>query len=190
MKSYQSLRRAQLSSYVRHLLQKGCLHAASTKLIHPQRSLMLQRGAAGVESVWGVIIQETTQGGHVDVWETAKTSGEVGGVVTCSEDAAELRVEQVLCHYPGTEEFGVKVNISMYAFIYLGVDVVNVNAGRMASDCMFLNYCSWCINIHFSHSQHFDVAAGHGGINSDYFIYTRVVLFAITAYHLYAHHRL
>lgn len=29
--------------------------------------------------------------------------------MTCSEDAAELGVEHVLCHHPGTEEFRVKV---------------------------------------------------------------------------------
>ena len=91
---------AQLSSYVRHLLQIGRLHAACAKLVHPQRSLMLQRGAAGVERVRQIIIQKTAEGVHVDVWETTQMSGEVGGVVTRPEDAAKVRVEQVLYHCP------------------------------------------------------------------------------------------
>lgn len=43
--------------------------------------------------------------------------------MTCPEDAAELRVEHVLCHHPGTEEFRVKVNmiLSTHAIIYLKV---------------------------------------------------------------------
>lgn len=67
MSKKQSAGRAQLSSYVRHLLQVRRLHAACAKLVHPQRSLMLQRGAARVESVREVIIQKTADGGHVDV---------------------------------------------------------------------------------------------------------------------------
>jgi len=63
---------------------------------------VLQGGAAGVESVLEVIIQETADGGHVDVRETRESPGEVRGVVTRSEDAAELRVEHVLCHHPAT----------------------------------------------------------------------------------------
>lgn len=51
MSKKQSARRAQLSSYVRHLLQMRLLQAACAELVHPQRSLMLQRGAAWVESV-------------------------------------------------------------------------------------------------------------------------------------------
>lgn len=63
---------------------------------------MLQGGAARVESVRGVVIQKTADGGHVDVGETGESSGEVSGVVTRSEDAAELRVEHVLSHRPET----------------------------------------------------------------------------------------
>lgn len=61
---------------------------------------MLQRGAAGVESVREVVIQKTAQWRHVEVWEATQASGEVGGVVTRSEDAAKLKVEQVLRHHP------------------------------------------------------------------------------------------
>lgn len=59
--------RARLLSDVRHLLQEGRLPAARAELIHPQRSLVLQRGAAGVERVGGVVVQETAEGRHVDV---------------------------------------------------------------------------------------------------------------------------
>lgn len=59
--------RAQLSSYASHLPQKRCLQAACAELVHPQRSLVLQRGAAGVERVVEVIVQQTAEGGHVDV---------------------------------------------------------------------------------------------------------------------------
>lgn len=64
---------------------------------------MLQRGAARVERVPEVVIQKAADGGHVEVRETAQAPGEVGGVVACSEDAAELRVEQVLHHHPATK---------------------------------------------------------------------------------------
>lgn len=94
--------RAQLSTYVRHLLQMRYLQAACAELIHPERSFVLQRGAAWVEGVGEVIIQKAADSGHVDVWETTQTSGEVGGVVTCPEDAAKLRVEQVLHNHPAT----------------------------------------------------------------------------------------
>lgn len=65
---------------------------------------MLQRGATGEERVRKVVIQETAYGSHVDVREATQTPGEVSGVVACSEDAAELRVEQVLNHRPATEK--------------------------------------------------------------------------------------
>ena len=65
---------------------------------------MLKRGAAWVESVGKVVIQQAAQRSHVDVREPTQASGEVGGVVTCPEDAAKLRVETVLCHHPGTQK--------------------------------------------------------------------------------------
>lgn len=78
------------------------LQAACAELIHPERSFVLQRGAARVEGVGEVIIQKAADRAHVDVWETAQTPGEVGGVVASPEDAAKLRVEQVLHHHPAT----------------------------------------------------------------------------------------
>lgn len=69
-KSCQSVWRAQLSSDVGHVLQVRRLHAARAELIHPQGGFVLERGAAGVESVWRVVIQKAAQRGHVDVWET------------------------------------------------------------------------------------------------------------------------
>lgn len=92
--------RAHFSTYLRHLLQMRYLQAACTELVHPERGFVLQRGAAGVEGVGEVIIQQAADGGHVDVWETTQASGEVSGVVTRPEYAAKLRVEQVLHHHP------------------------------------------------------------------------------------------
>ena len=64
---------------------------------------MLQGGTAGVEGVREVIVEETADGGHVDVGEAAKAPGEVGGVVAGSEDAPKLWVEQVFGHRPVTQ---------------------------------------------------------------------------------------
>lgn len=58
---------AQLSTYVRHLLQMRYLQAACAELIHPERSFVLQRGAARVEGVGEVIIQKAADRAHVDV---------------------------------------------------------------------------------------------------------------------------
>lgn len=62
-----SLGGAQLSTYVRHLLQMRNLQAACAELIHPERSFVLQRGAARVEGVGEVIIQKAADRAHVDV---------------------------------------------------------------------------------------------------------------------------
>lgn len=83
------------------------LQAACAELIHPEWGFVLQRGTAGVEGIGEVIIQKAADRGHVDVWETAETSGEVGGVVTSPEDAAKLRVEQVLHHHPATTSYNL-----------------------------------------------------------------------------------
>lgn len=63
---------------------------------------MLQRSAARVECEGGVIIQKTAEGSHVDIGETTQSSGEICWVVICSEDAAKVRVEEVLHHHPAT----------------------------------------------------------------------------------------
>ena len=70
---------------------------------------MLQGRAARVEGVGRVVVQEAAHGRHVDVGETTQAPGEVGGVVTRPEDAAELRVEHVLRHDPGDGEEEHKV---------------------------------------------------------------------------------
>lgn len=49
--------------------------------------------------------------------------------MTCSEDAAELRVEHVLCHHPGTEEFRVKVGV------------------RLKYDCLQVFNCGSCVQL-------------------------------------------
>lgn len=67
---------------------------------------MLQRSAARVECEGGVIIQKTAEGSHVDIRETTQSSREIRWVVTCSEDAAKLRVEEVLHHHPATHQPG------------------------------------------------------------------------------------
>lgn len=63
---------------------------------------MLQGSAARVECEGDVIIQKTAEGSHVDIRETTQSSGEIRGVVTRSEDAAKLRIEEVLHHHPAT----------------------------------------------------------------------------------------
>lgn len=95
-----------LSAYVGHVVQVRRLHAARAQLVHPQGGFVLQGGAAGVEGVGQVVVQQAAQRRHVDVGESAQAPGEVGGVVTRSEDAAKLRVEQVLCHRPETDTSG------------------------------------------------------------------------------------
>lgn len=81
------------SSNLSHFLQKRRFHASGAELVHPQRRLVLQRGAAWVEGVRRVVVQETAEGGHVEVGEARQASGEVRGIVARSKDAAELRVE-------------------------------------------------------------------------------------------------
>lgn len=80
-----------------HLFQEGSLHAASAELVHPEGCFVLQGGASRIEGVGGVIVQEAADRRHVDVGEAAQSSGKVGGVVVCPENAAKLGVEQVLC---------------------------------------------------------------------------------------------
>jgi len=92
------------SADVHHLLQEGGFHAARAELIHPERSLVLQRGAPGVEGEIHVIVQQTADGGHVDVGEPHQPSREVRGVVEGAEDASKLGVEQVLRQRPERKE--------------------------------------------------------------------------------------
>ena len=57
---------------------------------------MLQGGPAREEGVLEVIVQQTAEGGHVDVSETRQAAGEVGGVVERSKETPKLAVEDVL----------------------------------------------------------------------------------------------
>lgn len=83
-----------------HLLQEGGFHAARAELIHPERSLVLQRSAPGVEGEVHVIVQQATDGCHVDIREPHQPPREVRGVVKGAEDASKLGVEQVLRQRP------------------------------------------------------------------------------------------
>lgn len=84
------------SADVHHLLQERGFHAACAELIHPERSLVLQRGAPGVEGEVHVVVQQAADGCHVDIRESHQPSRKVGGVVEGAEDASKLGVEQVL----------------------------------------------------------------------------------------------
>lgn len=57
---------------------------------------MLQGGAAGEEGVLEVVVEQTADGGHVDVGKARETAGEVGGVVVRPEETPKLTVEDVL----------------------------------------------------------------------------------------------
>lgn len=59
---------------------------------------MLQGGATRVESVGEVVVEQTADGCHVEVREATQATGEEGGVVAGAENAAKVRVEQVLGH--------------------------------------------------------------------------------------------
>lgn len=60
---------AGLSPNVHHLLQEGGFHAACAELIHPEWGLMLQRGAPWVEGEIDIVVQQATDGCHVDIRE-------------------------------------------------------------------------------------------------------------------------
>lgn len=57
---------------------------------------MLQRCASWEEGVLQVVVEQATDGGHVDVGKAGEAAREVGGVVVRSEKAPELAVEDVL----------------------------------------------------------------------------------------------
>ena len=79
-----------LSADVRHVTKEGRLHAASAELVHPERCLMLQGGAARVEGEVHAVVEQAAEGGHVEVGEAHQPPREVGGVVEGAEDAPEL----------------------------------------------------------------------------------------------------
>lgn len=89
---------------VHHLLQERGFHAARAELIHPERRLVLQRGAPGVEGEIHVVVEQAADGSHVDVREAHQPAGEVRGVVEGAEDASKLGVEQVLRQRPEKKE--------------------------------------------------------------------------------------
>lgn len=76
-----------------HLIEEGGFHTTRAKLIHPERRLMLQRGAPGEKGEVHIIVQQAADGCHVDIREPDQPSREVGWVVEGSEDAPKLRVE-------------------------------------------------------------------------------------------------
>lgn len=57
------------SPNVHHLLQEGGFHAACAELIHPEWGLVLQRGAPWVEGEIHIVVQQATDGCHVDIRE-------------------------------------------------------------------------------------------------------------------------
>lgn len=57
---------------------------------------MLQGCTAGVKVVRKIIVQQAADRRHVEVGETAQAAGKVGGVVAGTENAAEVRIEEVL----------------------------------------------------------------------------------------------
>lgn len=92
-----------------HLLQEGGFHAACAELIHPERSLMLQRGAPRVEGEIHIIVQQAADGCHVNIREPHQPSREVRGVVEGAEDASKLGVEQVLRQRPERKEMVLQI---------------------------------------------------------------------------------
>lgn len=57
---------------------------------------MLQGGATREEGVLEVVVEQTADGGHVDVGKAREAAGEVGGVVVRPEETPKLTVEDVL----------------------------------------------------------------------------------------------
>jgi len=109
------------SADLSHLLLEGRLHAAGAELVEPQRRLVLQGRAARVERVRRVVVEQAADGRHVEVGEAAQAAGEVGGVVARPEDAAELRVEQVLGHQPAPPQ-KIRIRISFIAFVFANIE--------------------------------------------------------------------
>jgi flavin reductase (DIM6/NTAB) family NADH-FMN oxidoreductase RutF len=62
------------SADVGHISKEGCLHAAGAELVHPEGCLMLQGCAAWVEGEVHAVVEQTTEGGHVEVREAHKAS--------------------------------------------------------------------------------------------------------------------
>lgn len=61
---------------------------------------MLQGGTSRVKGVFEIIIEQTAEGGHVDIRKTAQAAREVCGIVARAKDTAKLRVEEVLGECP------------------------------------------------------------------------------------------
>lgn len=97
-----------LSADVRHVTKEGRLHAAGAELVHPERCLMLQGGAARVEGEVHAVVEQAAEGGHVEVGEAHQPPREVGGVVEGAEDAPELCVEQRLGDAPAEGDAGTR----------------------------------------------------------------------------------
>lgn len=74
---------------------EGDAHGSGAGLLGPDRRLVLQGCASGVEGVLEVVVQKTAEGRHVDVGKAGKTAREVGRVVVRAEKTPELHVEDV-----------------------------------------------------------------------------------------------
>lgn len=73
----------------------GCAVALEAGLLGPDRGLVLEGCASGVEGVLEVVVQQTAEGRHVDVGEAGETAREVGRVVVRAKKTPELAVEDV-----------------------------------------------------------------------------------------------
>ncbi len=69
---------------------------AGRTVFGPEGGLVLQGSAAREEGVMEVVIEQTADGGHVDVSEAWQAAWEVGGVVVRPEETPKLTVEDVL----------------------------------------------------------------------------------------------
>lgn len=66
--------------------------------------LVLQGGPAREEGVLEFVVEYAADGGHVDVSEARKATGEVSGVVVGPEKTPELPVEDILCLRPARKD--------------------------------------------------------------------------------------
>lgn len=76
------------------------LCGVSSAVLRPEWGLVLQRSTAREKGVLEVVVEETADGGHVDVCKARQSAREVSGVVVCSEQTPKLCIEDVLCLWP------------------------------------------------------------------------------------------
>lgn len=58
---------------------------------------MLQRGTPWVKGEVHIIVQQATDGCHVDVREADQSSRKIGWIVEGSKDASKLGIKEVFC---------------------------------------------------------------------------------------------